>query len=148
MYLKLFFVFNTNLIIIYICTWKSLKPTLKTVFSVHHIYFNLCWQVVDSKWILCSQKQVLNVGISHLLCTKSILLYKEVSSRFKLSNIHPYKNNLRTSGIKQMFLHYTMELYSRRYKTLLIRIGNVFRICYKKLFYNFLRNIFINSKNM
>ena len=43
---------------------KSRKLTFKTGFLVHNIYLNLCEQVENSKWILCSRETVLNFAIS------------------------------------------------------------------------------------
>ena len=41
--------FDTNLMIIYVCTSKSLKISFKTGFSVHDKHLNLCWHVENSK---------------------------------------------------------------------------------------------------
>jgi hypothetical protein len=46
--------FETKQMIIYICT--SWKLAYKTGFSVHNIHLYLCWQVEDTKWILCYRK--------------------------------------------------------------------------------------------
>ena len=42
---------------------KILKAQVTTGFSVHNNHLNLCVLEEDSKWILRSGKQVLNVGV-------------------------------------------------------------------------------------
>ena len=49
---------------------KSLKLTFETGLLVHITYLNLCGQAENSKWILCSQKQVLNERIKDFWCKK------------------------------------------------------------------------------
>ena len=53
---------------------KSWKLTFKTGLSVHNIHLNLCGQVENSKWILCSRK----TGVKYIyikiydVCTNNI----------------------------------------------------------------------------
>ena len=42
--------------IIYICTLEIFKTLVKTNFWVRNIHLYLCWQVEDTKWILCCRK--------------------------------------------------------------------------------------------
>ena len=53
--------FETNLMIICICTSKIVKPAFKTGFLLLNNDLNFWGQ--NSKLILCSRKQMLNVGI-------------------------------------------------------------------------------------
>ena len=56
MYILTSVFFETKQMIIYICTLEILKTRLKTGFSVRNIHLYLCWQVEDTKWILCCRK--------------------------------------------------------------------------------------------
>ena len=50
--------------------WRDI---FKPGFSVHNNHWNLCVQVLNSKWLLCCRKEVLNV------CIKiSYVLYKSI----------------------------------------------------------------------
>ena len=70
--------FETNLRIIYtylyIVHQKSLKIEFKTTFSIHNIHMNLCGQLENLQWILCSRKKDLNVAV---LCADSICFNPE-----------------------------------------------------------------------
>ena len=71
--------FETNQMIIHICTSEILKLAFKTGFSVHNIHLYLCWQVENTKWILCFRKIVLNVQYLRFLMYKinlMIMYYK------------------------------------------------------------------------
>ena len=58
--MRIYSLFESNLIIFYICTSKNLKtPPLKG-FWVHNNYLNLCGQVENSKWTLCCRKTGVN----------------------------------------------------------------------------------------
>ena len=57
--------FKQNLMIIYIC--KSLKLRIKASFLVHNNYLNLCRQVDNFKWILCSPNTDVNCGYLRFL---------------------------------------------------------------------------------
>ena len=59
--------------IIYICTSKILKTCVfKTCFSVHNIH--LCWQVENTKLILCSQKTGVKCAYLRFLMYKIFLV--------------------------------------------------------------------------
>ena len=44
--------FETNQMIIYICTSEILKTRVKNQFLLHNIHLYLCGQVENTKWIL------------------------------------------------------------------------------------------------
>ena len=70
-----FFVFQSNLMIIYIYSSKILNPAFKTSFLVHNDHWNFCGYVENSKWILCTRKKVF--FLKDFKCTNSVYLHNE-----------------------------------------------------------------------
>ena len=72
---------------------KSWKLAFKTSLSVHNIHLNCVGRssIENSKWILCSQKKVLNVRIQDLWWTKCIWFSILFWYHFTLLVIHNYK---------------------------------------------------------
>ena len=57
---------------------ESLNPANKTRYFVHNSHSNLCWQVENSKWILCSRRKgCLNV---------QFFMHKKNSNLFNIFN--------------------------------------------------------------
>ena len=66
--------FETKQMIIYICTLKILKTRV----SVRNIRLYLCWQVEDTKWILCCRKIGVKCAYLRFLIYKDYFILKPI----------------------------------------------------------------------
>ena len=95
-----FFFFWTKIWLFIFVHQKSWKLAFKTGFSVHNIHLYLCWQVEDTKWILCYRKIGVESAYLRFLMYKSTLLFecevKKHNITIKLLN----SSNINSTGIE------------------------------------------------
>ena len=101
-------VFFRNKSVIYICASEILKA-FKTGFSIHNIHLYLCWQVENTKWILCCRKMVFNVQyLRFLMYTR----YCTFCTGIRKCNVN--SNLLIMIFIKKIYIRNLLVLFIRQ----------------------------------